>query len=169
MRKVILVAYDEQWPALYEAERALLQITLGQVISDIQHIGSTSVPGLTAKPVIDILLAVSGLDELDKLTSEMERAGYTARGENGILNRRYFTKGGVQRSHHIHAFAAGDTQIVKHLAFRNYLIKNKDKAEEYAEVKRAAALTTKRDTHRYSASKTSFIEHHLRLALRDLE
>lgn len=69
MRKATVVAYDEQWTALYEAESALLQITLGKVISEIHHIGSTSVPGLAAKPVIDILLEVCDLDELDKLNA----------------------------------------------------------------------------------------------------
>ncbi len=126
MRKVAIVTYDEQWPDLFEAERVLLQITLGQVISRIYHIGSTSVPGLAAKPVIDILLEVVDLNKLDELNAEIENAGYTARGENGIQNRRYFTKGGEQRTHHVHAFVIGDTQIVKHVAFRDYLIKKQE-------------------------------------------
>ena len=168
MRKVTIVAYDEQWPGLFEAESWLLQITLGKVISQIHHVGSTSVPGLAAKPVIDILLEVVDLNEMDNLNVAMEHAGYTARGENGISNRRYFTKGGDQRSHQIHAFAVGDTQIVKHLAFRDYLIKNKKAAEQYAEIKRVAVLASENDIHCYSAFKVGFIEHHLRLALIDL-
>ena len=67
MRKITVVAYDARWPEQYETERALLQATLGQVIYHIHHIGSTSVPGLAAKPVIDILLEVTDLDELDRL------------------------------------------------------------------------------------------------------
>ncbi|RQW65234.1 GrpB family protein, partial [Listeria sp. SHR_NRA_18] len=77
MRKVTIVAYDEQWPDLFETESSLLQITLGRVISRIHHIGSTSVPGLAAKPVIDILMEVVSLNELDNLNAAMERAGYT--------------------------------------------------------------------------------------------
>ncbi|MHA7846581.1 GrpB family protein [Serratia sp. D1N4] len=169
MRQVTIVAYDEQWPGLFEAESSLLQITLGKVISRIHHVGSTSVPELAAKPVIDILLEVVSLNELDNLNVEMARVGYNARGENGISNRRYFTKGGDQRSHQVHAFVVGDTQIVKHLAFRDYLIKNKKAAELYAEIKRAAVLASENDIHRYSAFKADFIEHHLRLALMDLE
>ncbi|KAA9002011.1 GrpB family protein [Affinibrenneria salicis] len=164
MRKVIIVDYNEQWPGLFAAESSLLQITLGKVISRIHHIGSTSVPGLAAKPVIDIMLEVVGLSELDNCHSAMEQAGYTARGENGIPNRRYFIKGGNQRSHHVHAFTVGDMQIVKHLAFRDYLIKNKKAADEYVEIKRAAALASENDIHRYSALKAAFIENHLRLA-----
>ena len=168
MRKVAVVDYDAQWPVLFAAERSLLQITLGEVISQIHHVGSTSVVGLAAKPIIDILLEVVDLDELDKLNAAMAQAGYTARGENGIPNRRYFTKGGDQRSHQVHAFAIGDTQIVKHLAFRDYLIKNKNVADQYAEIKRAAVLASENDIHRYSAFKADFIEHHLRLALMGL-
>ncbi|MEI6926383.1 GrpB family protein, partial [Klebsiella pneumoniae] len=115
MRILTVVDYDEMWPTLFENERTLLQMTLGKVISRIHHIGSTSVPGLSAKPVIDILIEVANLEELDSLNQAMEGVGYTVRGENGILNRRYFTKGGSQRSHHIHAFTTGDAQIIKHL------------------------------------------------------
>ncbi|MBN3059408.1 GrpB family protein [Pectobacterium versatile] len=165
MRQVTIVPYDEQWPGLFEAESVLLKTILGQVISRIHHVGSTSVPGLAAKPVIDILLEVVDLNKLEELNAEMENAGYTARGENGIQNRRYFTKGGVQRTHHVHAFAVGDIQIVKHLAFRDYLIKNTKAAEQYAEIKCAAARKSENDTHRYSALKADFIKHHLQLAL----
>lgn len=138
MRILTVVDYDEMWPALFENERTLLQMTLGKVISRIHHIGSTSVPGLSAKPVIDILIEVANLEELDSLNQAMEGVGYTVRGENGILNRRYFTKGGNQRSHHIHAFATGDAQIIKHLAFRDYLIKHNDVAIQYALMKKSA-------------------------------
>lgn len=169
MRTVTIVAYDKQWPGLFEAESSLLLATLGEVITRIHHIGSTSVPGLAAKPVIDILLEVVDLHQLDNLNAAMERAGYMARGENGIPNRRYFTKGGNQRSRQVHAFAVGDRQIIKHLVFRDYLIKNKEAAEQYAEVKRAAARAGGNDIHHYSAFKADFIEHHLRLALMDLE
>ncbi|MEN4708334.1 GrpB family protein, partial [Pantoea agglomerans] len=68
---------------------------------DVHHIGSTSVPGLSAKPVIDMLLEVSDINELDKYHSAMAHAGYVARGENGIAGRRYFIKGGDQRSHQV--------------------------------------------------------------------
>ncbi len=90
MRILTVVDYDEMWPTLFENERTLLQMTLGKVISRIHHIGSTSVPGLSAKPVIDILIEVANLEELDSLNQAMEGVGYTVRGENGILNRRYY-------------------------------------------------------------------------------
>ncbi|WP_193126655.1 GrpB family protein, partial [Klebsiella aerogenes] len=75
MRILTVVDYDDMWPTLFENERSLLQVTLGHVISQIHHIGSTSVPGLSAKPVIDILIEVTNLDELDSMNQAMERAG----------------------------------------------------------------------------------------------
>ena len=154
MRILTVVDYDEMWPTLFENERTLLQMTLGKVISRIHHIGSTSVPGLSAKPVIDILIEVANLEGLDSLNQAMEGVGYTVRGENGILNRRYFTKGGNQRSHHI-------------LAFRDYLIKHNDVAIQYALMKKSAMLLCENDSHRYSIYKADFIQKHLRMALID--
>ncbi len=108
-----------------------------------------------------------GENELDSMNQAMERAGYTVRGENGISNRRYFTKGENQRSHHIHAFTTGDAQIIKHLAFRDYLIRNNDIATQYALMKKNAVLLCDNDTHRYSIYKADFIQKHLRMALID--
>ncbi|WP_192457545.1 GrpB family protein [Musicola keenii] len=168
MRTVAVVDYDTRWPDVFTAESARLQQTIGKVISRIHHIGSTSVPGLAAKPVIDILLEVVSLNALDQFNAALECIGYTARGENGIPNRRYFTKGGDQRSHQVHAFVVGDKQIIKHLAFRDYLRKNPKAAQQYAEIKRAAILTSKSNSHIYSRLKADFIEYHLRLALMDV-
>lgn len=169
MRTIIVVPYDDKWPEMFEAESLLLKTLLGGVAKSIHHIGSTSVPGLSAKPVIDILLEVSDINKLDRYNSAMNHAGYIARGENGISGRRYFIKDGDQRSHQVHAFAVGDMQVVRHLAFRDYLRKNRVIAGEYAEIKLSAALLSKNDVHRYSALKANFIEHHLRLALNDQE
>jgi len=165
MRKIIVVPYDDRWPEMFEAESLLIKRLLGGMAKDVHHIGSTSVPGLSAKPVIDMLLEVSDINELDKYHSAMTQAGYVARGENGIAGRRYFIKGGDQRSHQVHAFAVGDMQVLRHLAFRDYLRRNKDIAEEYAEIKHAAVLVSRNDAHRYSALKAKFIERHQQLAL----
>ncbi len=165
MRKIIVVPYDDKWPEMFEAESSLIKTLLGGVAKDVHHIGSTSVPGLSAKPVIDMLLEVSDINELDTYNSSMARAGYVARGENGIPGRRYFIKGGDQRSHQVHAFSVGDKQVLKHLAFRDYLRRNKEIAGKYAEIKHSAALLSRNDVHRYSILKADFIEHHLQLAL----
>ena len=123
MRTVIVVPYDDKWREMFETESLLIKTLLGGVAKDIHHIGSTSVPGLSAKPVIDILLEVSDINELDRYNCAMAHAGYVIRGQNGISGRRYFIKGGEQRSHQVHAFASGDMQVLRHLVFRDYLRK----------------------------------------------
>lgn len=165
MRILTVVDYNPQWPLLFEQESQQLRPVLGNTLVRIHHIGSTSVPGLMAKPVIDILLEVTSLAALDRKNSAMVDLGYTARGENGITNRRYFTKGGHQRSHQIHAFVCGDRQIIKHLLFRDYLITHPGVAEQYARIKQTALLLAGNDAQRYSAFKASFIEEHLCQAL----
>ncbi|MCG7387852.1 GrpB family protein [Pantoea sp. ACRSB] len=169
MRTATVIPYDRQWPTIFEKESLLLKAVAGEVIIAVHHIGSTAVPGLSAKPVIDILLEVVGLNELDRCTSALARAGYRPRGENGIVGRRYFIKGGDRRSHQVHAFAEGNSQIVKHLAFRDYLIKNATVAAHYARIKYAAVLAANNDIHRYSALKADFIEYYSMLALNDAD
>jgi len=166
MRKITIVPYDDRWPVRFQIERTLLQKTLSQVALQIHHIGSTSVPGLAAKPVIDILIEVGDLTALDKRNGARVGIGYSVRGENGIAHRSYFTKGGDQRTHQVHAFATGDIQIVKHLAFRDYLRAQSPIADQYAAVKQAAASDAGNTGHGYQALKADFIEHHLRLAFR---
>jgi len=169
MRTVIVVPYDDKWPEMFEAESLLIKTLLGGVAKDIHHIGSTSVPGLSAKPIIDILLEVSDINELDRYNSAMAHAGYVIRGENGISGRRYFIKGGDQRSHQVHAFASGDIQVLRHLVFRDYLRENTHIAEMYAELKHSAVRLSRNNAHRYSAHKANFIAHHLRLAQAESE
>lgn len=165
MRTVVIVPYDDKWPEMFETESLLIKTLLGAVAVSVHHIGSTSVPGLSAKPIIDILVEVTDINELDAYNLAMVSAGYISRGENGIPGRRYFIKGGGQRSHQVHAFAIGDLQVSRHLIFRDYLRKNRDIAGEYAEIKHSAALLSQNDVHRYSALKADFIAHHLRLEL----
>lgn len=169
MRTIAVVPYDEKWPEAFNTESLLLQTLLGEVAKAIHHIGSTSVYGLSAKPVIDILLEVADINELARCNAAIISAGYVARGENGISGRRYFIKGGERRSHQVHAFAAGDEQIIRHLAFRDYLRENRDIAATYAEIKREAASLCNNDAQGYSALKANFIAHHLQLALIDLK
>lgn len=165
MRVVKVVTYDRQWPRQYDAEREQLKSVLKSVMIAGHHIGSTSVPGLAAKPVIDILLEVTALSHLDNCNQALAASGYLARGENGIAGRRYFIKGGDRRSHQVHAFAAGDEQIIKHLQFRDYLIQHPEVAAAYAELKHRAVSQCENDIKRYQEMKQDFISHHLKQAM----
>lgn len=164
-RKIKVVEYNPAWVSLFESEQSLLENALGGLAVKVEHIGSTAVPGLAAKPVIDILIEVSGLPELESRSRELESIGYLVLGENGITGRRYFQKGGNQRSHHVHAFETGDTNLLRHRAFRDYLIAHPDIALEYSGVKKMAAAACGNDISQYMSLKNGFIKAHEALAL----
>ena len=158
VRRMKVVEYSAEWPCLYEQEIALLREVLGDEIFRSHHIGSTSVSGLAAKPIIDILLEVQSVERLDTLNEAMSNLGYQPRGEFGIPGRRYFPKGGDARTYHVHAFAVGDPQVRKHLAFRDYLRAHPTVARAYAEVKTAAAGAHGTNPEGYMAFKHEFVE-----------
>jgi len=116
------------------------------------------VPGLAAKPIIDILLEVRDLADLDAHNSEMETIGYKPMGEFGILGRRYFPKGGDNRSHQIHAFLRDDPNVYRHIAFRDYLRRHPEVAQEYAALKRQVARTCDNDIGRYCDGKDTYVK-----------
>ncbi len=164
-RKVEVLDYDPQWANDFENEALLLGNLIGENAINIEHIGSTSVAGLCAKPIIDVLIEVSCLQALDSKNAEMEAAGYRARGENGIVGRRYFDKGGNERTHHAHVFMTGDTNLIRHRAFKHYLIAHPEALKEYAEVKKQAVAKCNNDIKVYISLKNDFIQTHEALAI----
>ncbi len=123
-QRVRVTEYDPRWRLDYEKEKELIAGILGEEMVSIHHIGSTAVEGLKAKPVIDILPVVRDLEAVDALNRRFEAAGYECMGEFGIKGRRYYRKGGEERTHQIHIFAAANgKEIRRHLAFRDYLKK----------------------------------------------
>ncbi|WP_440054509.1 GrpB family protein [Pseudoalteromonas sp. T1lg65] len=161
-----VVEYNPHWITQFEREQKVLSAVLGDTLLQVDHIGSTSVAGLVAKPIIDILLEVSCLKQLEQNNDLLAVRGYTARGENGIVGRRYFQKGGVQRSHHVHAFVRGHIELKKHRAFRDYLRAFPMHAAEYGRIKQLAAQQANHDIPVYIALKNDFIEKHLAKAMK---
>ncbi|EOC1316130.1 GrpB family protein [Cronobacter turicensis] len=156
-RQITLEPYNPAWPAQFAEEEKRVSEALGDVALAVHHIGSTSVPGLAAKPVIDMLVEVSSLKALDALNSAMQALGYTPRGEYGIPGRRYFIKGETVRTHHLHAFIAASEQVTRHLAFRDYLRRHDDAVREYSQIKFAAARDSGFQSDLYSQLKNDFI------------
>lgn len=163
--KVIVTPYQAQWQALFNAEKALIEPILGANAVAIHHIGSTSVEGLAAKPVIDFLLEVKSLSQLDAQSARFTALGYEVMGELGITGRRYFRKGRESRTHHVHGFEQGDPHIDRHLAFRDYLRTHPDVCAQYQTLKFELAANHKDDIDAYCAGKDSFIKQHEQLAL----
>jgi GrpB-like predicted nucleotidyltransferase (UPF0157 family) len=165
MQKVEVIDYQESWAAKYNAEAATLMRSIGFLSPDIHHIGSTSVCGLSAKPIIDILLEVDDIGCLDDNVKNLGAIGYHGLGENGIPGRRYFEKGGYYRTHQIHAFKRGSPGVIRHLAFRDYLCCHPQVADEYAALKKKVAKNCDNDIERYCDGKSEFIQKHEVLAI----
>lgn len=119
----LIVPHDPAWAMAFAEERNAVEAVLNHVLVAVHHIGSTAIPGILAKPIIDLLCVVTSLEELDRASGRMEGLGYEAMGAFGIDGRRYFRKidASGTRTHHLHAFEAGSHHIVRHLAFRDYL------------------------------------------------
>ena len=164
-RKIEVVDYDPTWPVQFNALKSRLEPILQEICVRIEHIGSTSVPNLAAKPVIDVLLEVTSLTELDKKTLCLTALGLKAKGENGIPGRRYFQVGGNERTHHVHAFETGSEQLLFHRAFCAYSRAHPPITCEYAQVKRNAALNCHHDSIQYMALKNDFIQTQMPLAI----
>lgn len=157
-----VVAHDPTWPGEAQHEAVRIRAALGEIVSAIHHIGSTSIPGIFAKPVIDLCLEVSGLSELDAQTASLEALGYEALGEYGIARRRFFLRNDASgvRTHHVHAFATGDVEIARHLAFRDYLRAHPVVAEAYGRLKKELAQRHPGDLEAYMDGKDPFIKEH---------
>lgn len=133
------VPHDPDWRAQFRAEQRLIAAALNIPAERIHHVGSTAIPGIYAKPIIDVLVEVEDVAELDA-RSAMCALGYRARGENGIAGRRYFTKdrSDGMRSHHVHCFECGSPDAIRHLAFRDFLGAHPDRAATYSKIKKEA-------------------------------
>ena len=139
MRKVEVVAYSEDWKKKFDEEAILLQKIFGLEIQMIHHIGSTSVDGLSSKPIIDMMPVVRDIRKIDAYNSAMIAIGYEPKGENGLPGRRYFQKGGDNRTHHVHMYELGNPEIERHLAFRDFLRVHSIIARKYGDLKEALA------------------------------
>ncbi|MFW9849955.1 MAG: GrpB family protein [Candidatus Thorarchaeota archaeon] len=165
MRLIEVVPYSEEWPVLFETDAAIIREILGDEVVEIHHIGSTSIPGLVAKPIIDILPVVKDIRRVDKYNQQFIDVGYEPRGEFGLPGRRYFAKGGENRTHHLHIYQVGNSEIDRHLAFRDYMITHPEEAEAYAELKQSLAKQFPYDTPAYCDGKDEFIKERERRAL----
>ena len=164
-RRIEVVDYDPLWIAGFEKEAAVLNSVFGERVVEMHHIGSTAVPNLDAKPIIDILVILDNTDDINSFDRAMEDFGYRVRGEcldatiPGTPGRFYFTKetNGV-RSHHVHVYAKGHWEISDKLAFRDYLRAHIDKATAYGELKRRIAAQYRFDNIGYMRAKDGFVK-----------
>ncbi len=160
MRKVEVVPHDPRWRDAFEAEAKQVAAALGENVVAIHHIGSTAIPNIYAKPVVDLLVEVRDITAVDGRSSAMESLGYEVMGEYGIPTRRYFRKDNQEgiRTHNIHAFETGSAEVGRHLAFRDYMIAHPVEAQRYSELKRELAEAHPQSMDGYMDGKDGFIK-----------
>jgi GrpB-like predicted nucleotidyltransferase (UPF0157 family) len=162
MGEVVIVDYDPRWTALFAAEAMRIREVLnGGLVTRIEHFGSTAVPGLAAKPIIDLLVGVRSLEEAKQVAVvQLETLGYAYWFDNPNLERMFFVKGlppNSPRTHHIH-MVEPDNKLWERLQFRDYLRQHSDEAARYAELKRHLAERYPIDREAYTSSKAKYIE-----------
>lgn len=161
MRTVEVVPYDPAWPDRAHAEIIPLRPILGDLLVRIEHVGSTSVPGLAAKPVIDLLPLVTDITLVDPLQPQFEAAGYVWYGEYRLPGRRYVNIDdpltGLRRAN-IHIYAESDPEVARHLAFPAYLRARPDLRDEYGALKQACSRRFPADIEGYMDCKDAWIQ-----------
>lgn len=164
--RVTVVDYRPAWERMYQEEAERIRRILGGELLAIHHIGSTSVRGLKAKPIIDILPVVRAIDRVDAYNQSFEQLGYACMGEYGIPGRRFFRKGEDVRTHHIHIFQADNQRdITRHLAVRDYLRAHEQAARAYEALKCRLAERYPDDIAGYCDGKDAFVKRLEREAL----
>lgn len=159
-RRVEVVPYKPNWRVAFENESKQVAVALGDNVVAVHHIGSTSIPTIHAKPIIDMLVEVREIVKIDERNSAMQALGYEVMGELGIPGRRFFRKdneAGI-RTHHVHAFEVNSAQVKRHLTFRNYMRVHAEDAKKYSELKQELAKKYPNDIEGYMDGKDEFIK-----------
>jgi GrpB-like predicted nucleotidyltransferase (UPF0157 family) len=155
--RIEIVAYDPAWPARFAELGRELRAGLGAVALRIDHVGSTAVPGLAAKPIIDIQISVAAFEPLAAYRQPLERLGYVYRADNPERTKRYFREPPGRPRTHLHVRRAGSFSEQWALLFRDYLRTHPEAAAEYAAVKRHLALRYRDDRRAYTDAKGPFL------------
>ena len=151
---------DASWPEMFWHERERLKTFLGNVADELEHYGSTAVPGLSAKPIIDMMAPIPSLEDADALVSILAGAGYRKL-DAGFFKRRFFRREprGQQPAYHLHLAVCPRWPIKNELLVRDWLIQHPDIARTYEALKMDLAMAYGDDMPRYTAAKTPFLRH----------
>lgn len=156
---VRIVVYQPTWRFLFEEEAARLRAALGERLLQVEHIGSTAIEGMSAKPLVDIMGAIRGLADVEALVPLVEALGYDYKRDDPRPNRAFFAKGPPsRRTHHLHLAELGTAYWEESILFRDYLRKHSEAAKAYAELKRRLAGEYPGDRGSYAAGKTDFVK-----------
>lgn len=154
---IIVVDYDPAWPALFASLRAPVAAALGDLAAAIEHVGSTAVPGLAAKPVIDMDVAISSAHMLQQAIERLAGLGYTHEGERGIVGRAAFGWPRRLPRHHLYVCPLDSAEYRRHLLFRDYLRAHPEDVAAYATLKRQLAERYRAQREAYTEAKGPFV------------
>ncbi|MBJ8052936.1 GrpB family protein [Bacillus cereus] len=154
--EVFLVPWTEEWEVEFLKEKQLIEDQIGEYILAIHHIGSTSIPYLCAKPIIDIAIELNNFENGVKCIIRLEQLKYRYRKD--VLPERYYFNKGEPRTHQIHMYEKGNKYLIEQLCFRNYLINNKAARIEYEQLKRKLSQVNPNNKHKYTDDKTGFVK-----------
>jgi len=156
---IVVTEYDRAWPRLFDVLRGRVLDALGEELAvAVEHVGSTSVPGLAAKPVVDIDAVVPSAEHVPLAVERLERAGYRHEGDLGTSGREAFEPPAGAPWHHLYVLPADSEELRRHLAFRDHLRAHPEAATAYADLKREAARRVGDDRRAYTEAKDNFVE-----------
>ena len=159
--------YDPHWPEEFEMLRSRIALVLDELATAIEHVGSTAVPGLAAKPIIDIDILLRSVSDLPIVCTRLGSLGYEHRGDLGVAGREAFRTPPGQIAHHLYACPPGSREYGRHIAFRDYLRSHAEDASAYVTLKRNLAHKFATDREAYNQGKTEFVRQILRRAGHD--
>ena len=154
---VLIQEYDPAWPDTFSKLAAAAKAALGSLAVTVEHIGSTAVPGLAAKPVIDLDVVLASPADLPEAIRLLATIGYLHEGDLGVAGREAFRPPAGEPRHHLYVLTAGAEELGRHVSFRNALRASEDLRNEYAALKRSLANAYKDDRSAYTEAKTNFI------------
>ncbi len=159
-KSVVVLPYDEQWEHAFAHIKDRIQEALGLLALRIEHVGSTSVRGLSAKPIIDIDVVIKDYSVFDAAVTALEEIGYHHEGDLGITAREAFKYDGKEYmpKHHLYVCPQDSAELKRHVAFRNYLRSNPEAVSEYNRIKIEGAALYPKDIEKYIQHKSAFIE-----------
>ena len=159
-KSVVVLPYDEQWEQAFAHIKDEIQEALGSLALRIEHVGSTSVRGLSAKPIIDIDVVIKDYSVFDAVVTALEKIGYHHEGDLGIAAREAFKYDGKEhlQKHHLYVCPQDSAELKRHVAFRNYLRSDPEAVSEYSRIKEEGAALYPNDIEKYIQHKSPFIE-----------
>jgi GrpB-like predicted nucleotidyltransferase (UPF0157 family) len=161
---IVIVDYDPSWPGEFARLRDRARAAVGDLAVTIEHVGSTAVPGLAAKPVIDLVVVVESDEDVAGAIEALERIGYRARGNLGVEGREAFSPPDGERRHHLYVSPTTSAELQAQVRFRDRLLADPELAAEYEVLKRRLAVRFRHDRPGYTDAKTEFIEAALAIA-----